>query len=454
MTARRLLSKVAATTALFSLAVTPDIASACTFWAPTEITSNHMRQSCRTAMSNSKKFLAKVKADAIEEGQLRDYVVAFDEGKYGCGKNKKFAFRILDAFYSVPERKFSAPSLLRRYAFTWPENRRLAERDYVYKLLWLFEESIGYLPKDWTPEQARAFVEMPEHWGTALGRFGNARVRDDVVFAIVSDPKSPHFNRDTAVRLSAFSSKHKRHREIIAASLFADPQFGPTDFAKAETLLPLSGLYSDEDSDPMLRKAHAVWIQIADGYTQSRDAAVRQKGVRIREKMSPPTLAKWPTIENPKDGRVWLSFADWPKSVANPFDPVRMAHLITAADYPSRALRDEQTGAVTIAARFGPDGLFSGLEVIQSSGSALLDEAAVKNINRRFRPKLSDMTLAGFQGREVRVPMLVVDWRLGDDWNEREGKTSYADGRLSVVASPRMYEWDGFNCGPPPTIFV
>jgi TonB family protein len=453
MTAGQLLSKVAASTALFLLAVTPDIASACTYWAPTEITSNHMRQPCRTAMSNSKKFLAKVKAGTLEEGRIRDYVVAFDEGKYGCGKNRKFAFRILDAFYSVPERKFSAPSLLRRYAFTWPDNRRPAEREYIYGLLWLFETA-AYSSKDWTPERARSFVEMPEHWGIALARFGNTRARDDAVFASVSDPKSPYFDRDNAVRLSAFSSKHQRQRKIVAASLFTDPQLGLTDFAKAESLLPISGLYADEDSDPLMRKAHAVWVQIAAGYAQSADTALRQKGLQIREKMSPPTLAKWPTIEKPKDGRVWLSLADWPKSVKNPIDPGRMANLITAADYPARALRHEETGAVTIAARFGPNGVFSGLEVIQSSGSLLLDEAAVKNIHRRFRPKLSDMTLAGYQGREVRVPMLVVDWRLGDDWNESEGTTSYADGRLSVIASPRMYELDGSNCGPPPSIFI
>jgi TonB family protein len=454
MTARRLLSKVAASATIFSLAITPDIAAACTLYPQIEVSSNHMRQNCRAALSRPKKFLAKVKANAINEWQLRDYVLAFDEGKYGCRENDKFAFRILDNFYSVPERKFSAPSLLQRYAFTWPENHAPVERAYVYNLLWLFSENRSYLPKDWTPEQARAFIERPEHWPIALAKFGNSRDRDDAVFASVSDPLSPHFDRAAVARLSAFSSKHELQRKVVAASLYSDSVFGPADFAVAEKLLPIAGLYANEDSDPALRKAQAIWVQVADGYVQSGNPALREKGHRIREKMSPPTLAKWPTIEKPKDGRVWLSLADWPKSVANPFDPARMAHLITPADYPPRAMRNEETGAVTIAARFGTDGKFSGLEVIQSSGSILLDEAAVKTVNRRFRPKLADMTLTGYDGNEVRVPMLVVDWRVSDVLGDSDGTSSFADGRLSVIASRRMYETDGYSCGWPPSIFV
>ncbi len=454
MTARGLFSKVAASATIVSLAITPEVAAACTFMAPIEVTSNHMWQKCRTALSNPKKFLAKVKADAVDQWQLRDYVVAFDEGKYGCRENDKFAFRILDSFYSVPERKLSAPSLLQRYAFTWPEQHAPVEQAYVYGLLWLFSDNRSYLPKDWTPEQARAFVEQPEHWSIALARFGNSRDRDDAVFASISDPQSRYFDRDAAVRLAAFTSKHQLQRTVIAASLYTDPRFGPTEFAKAEKLLPISSLYSNDDHDPALRKASAIWAQIAEGYIQSGDAALHEKGVQIRQKMSPPTLAQWPTIEKPKDGRVWLSLSDWPQSVSNPFAAARMAHLITAADYPPRAMRNEETGAVTIAAHFGPDGKFSALEVIQSSGSAILDETTAKIVHRRFRPKLGDIVLAGYQGSEVRVPMLVVDWRFADAEGQSEGTSSYADGRLSIVASRRIYEIDSYNCGGAPSIFV
>lgn len=437
-----------------SLAISPDIASACTYMPVVEISSNHMRQNCLSALARPKKFLARVKSGALEEGQIRGYVVAFDEGKYGCRENDKFAFRILDSFYSVPDRKLSSPWLLRRYAFTWPEQHEPDERTYVYNLLWLFSEHGSYLPQGWTPQQARAFVERPGHWAIAFNNFGKSRDRDDAVFASVSDPKSPHFDRDAAVKLSGFSSKHQLQRKIMAASLFTDPQFGPTDFAKAEPLLPISGLYSDGDSDPTLSKAHAIWAQIADGYVQSGDPTLRKKGIQIRERMTPPTLTKWPTIEKPKDGRVWLALADWPKSVSNPFDTARMAHLIVANDYPSRALRNEEQGSVTIAARFGVDGRFAGLEVIQSSGHVMLDEAAVKAINRRFRPRLDNITLDGYKGNEVRVPMLVVDWRLSDAPGAGEGTSRYADGRFLVVASYRQNEIDDYFCGPPPSIFV
>jgi TonB family protein len=452
MTAHRLFSKIAASAATISLVITPTVASACTIMTQLEISSDHMRQKCRKALANPKKFLAKVKAETLKDFELRDYVIAFDEGKYGCRKNTKFVFRTLDSFYSLPERKFSSPWLLRRYAFAWPEEYEPVNRAYVYNLLWLFDENRSYLPKDWTSAEARAFVDRPGHWKIALAKFGNSRERDDAVFASVSDPQSPHFDRETAVQLSAFSSKNQLLRKVIAASLYTDPRIGQPDFAKAESLLPISGLYSDFVDNPVQQKAHAAWVQIIDGYMQSNDAALRKKGIQLKEEMFLTTLEKWPTIEHPKDGRVWLSLADWPKTAKNPFDSVNLAHVMTADDYPARAMRNEEAGRVTIAASFGPEGKFSGLEVIQSSGSALLDETAVKTMHRRIRPKLDEMTLAGYQGREVRVPLLAVNWQLGDGLSETQGTTRYANGTLSITARTFASSVDG--CGWPPSFFI
>jgi TonB family protein len=128
--------------------------------------------------------------------------------------------------------------------------------------------------------------------------------------------------------------------------------------------------------------------------------------------------------------------------------------LMNPDDYPPSALRQEESGPVTIAARFGPDGKFSGLEVIQSSGSSILDEVTMKTFQRRFRPKLADMSIDRYWGKEVRVPLLVVDWQFADLPEGSEGASSYNDGRLTVIAARRLYEPRYSNCGLPPSIFL
>ncbi len=456
MNVRKLFSKVAASATIFSLAFTPDIAAACSFHAPVEVISDHMRQKCRSALASQKKFLANVKADHLKVGELGDYVEAFDEGKYGCRKNTGFVYRILDSYYSAPARLTSAPRLLRRYAFSWPDDADPNRRAYIYNLIWLFSDYQANLPYDLTPEKAAAFVARPEHWDIALARFGTARTRDDAVFANITDPDSPHFDREAAVRLSQFKSKHKMDRQLKTASLLIDPRFGPPDFAKAETLLPITALQIEDDGDPASQKARELWMQLLDGYASSDNAAQRERGRQLKAIMQSPSLAAWPTIDRPKDGKIWLSLNDWPKKIANPFADAKPQRLISVQDYPSRALRNEEVGVVAIAARFGPDGRFANVEIIQSSGSATLDSATVTLVQRRFRPKLSsDLTLSGYEGKEVRVPLLVVAWLMREGSSAAGGISSFADGKFTVIAEHMVNEIDDYGmCGPPRPDFL
>ena len=101
-------------------------------------------------------------------------------------------------------------------------------------------------------------------------------------------------------------------------------------------------------------------------------------------------------------------------------------------------------------AKFSPDGKFMALEVIDSSGSALLDTAAAQAIQRRLRPKLSEMTIEGYSGREVWVPLLIVDWQIVDDVEDAPGHATnrYANGILTVVAKSMRRRNDIYNsCG-------
>ena len=418
-----------------------------------------MQGKCLQALAKPKRFLAQVKSGKIARPELDDYVLAFDEGKYGCRENKGFVFKILDSFYSVEERKFSVPALLQRYAFNVPESSDPAKKNDIYNLLWLFTENRSYLPYGWTQDDARAFVERPEHWSIALAKFGKMRDRDDAVFASVADPQSRYFDRQLALKLWGYRSKNQNQRRLVVAALFADARFGPPDFALAESLLPVSALYGVENGDPFRQQARSIWLKIIEAYEQNADPALRAKGRDLRAKMAPPVLNGWPAFAPPNDGRVWLSLADWPQKVRNPFATVKVfPHLFTADDYPTRALREERTGMVTLAARFGPDGRFAAVEVVRSSGSADLDAAAAGILARRFKPKLSDLTIEGYRGREVMVPLLVVNWDISEVVRESgtSGYSHYSGGILSVVALSRDEPMQYTSCGDwyTPSVFL
>ena len=458
MVIQRRFSRIAASLAALSLTLAPNAGQACTLNVIEEIGTNHMRAKCQQALASPKRFLAKLKADAFDWAELRDYVVAFDDGKYGCRKNKRFVFRMLDSYYSVGNRKLTDPALLQRYAFNFSEDADPAKRGYIYNLLWLFTESGNYLPMGWTEADARAFVERPEHWPIALVKFGKMRARDDAVFASLIDPQSSHFDRQRALKLLDFPSKHLRQRKLLVAELFADPRFGPPDYAVAERLLPVAALYPADGESPARQQARAIWGRVIAAYSQSGDPAVRAKADDLRARMAPLVLNGWPAVAPANDGRVWLSPADWPAKVPNPFAGLQIrAVLMTENDYPSRALREERTGKVTLAARFGPDGKFAALDVVRSSGHTDLDEQAAKTILRRLRPKLTEMTIEGFQGREVMVPLVVVNWDISSETDEAGavGRSQFSNGVLSIVALPRVYDVNqGYNCGFPPSFFV
>lgn len=451
MTAQAILVRLA----VVALIMAPSDVSACMPDMVLEVIKpNHMKRKCQRALLHSNRFLAEIKKGRINDQKLRDFVVAFDEGKYGCDENSEFTFRIIQSYYSIEERRLSDPVFLKRYALNFPVNYDRAEQSYISGLIWLFSNNGPNRPNGWTADQARTFVEMPKHWPIALARFGNSDDRDDAVFASVVDPQSRYFDRQQALRLAGVHSSNKGWRRIRAASLFVDPRFGPSDFAKAEELLPVSALFRTENPSLIWQEAQAAWVRVVDAYVQSSTPAIRDKGLRLRAKMLPPTPGQWLSFAAPRDGRVWLSLNDWPRSTRNPFSSAWHFTLLTAYDYPPSALREVQTGSLTLGVRFGRDGKFSALEVIQSSGNAILDDGAVKPILRRFRPRLANMTLEGHRGHEVMVPLLVVNWDISPSFDDASelGISNFANGILSVVATPIPetldrgcgFSWSGF----------
>lgn len=61
-------------------------------------------------------------------------------------------------------------------------------------------------------------------------------------------------------------------------------------------------------------------------------------------------------------------------------------------NYPSRAIREELEGTVSLSVSIGPDGRVTGCSVTGSSGHSVLDDAACKDYTRyaRFDPALND----------------------------------------------------------------
>jgi protein TonB len=74
-----------------------------------------------------------------------------------------------------------------------------------------------------------------------------------------------------------------------------------------------------------------------------------------------------------------------------------------APKYPSMALRRGEHGTVMVSAQIGPDGVPASVDVAKSSGSRVLDHAAIDAVRRwRFRPALANgQPVSG----EVQVPI-------------------------------------------------
>lgn len=71
-----------------------------------------------------------------------------------------------------------------------------------------------------------------------------------------------------------------------------------------------------------------------------------------------------------------------PRAAAPRGDPGRW---VSENDYPARALREERAGVTGFRLSIGADGRVTGCQVVRSSGSADLDDAACDRVSRRAR---------------------------------------------------------------------
>ncbi len=117
-------------------------------------------------------------------------------------------------------------------------------------------------------------------------------------------------------------------------------------------------------------------------------------------------------------------------------------YWVTTNDYPTAALREEITGVTRFRAVVGPDGRVSDCEVIQTSGSDILDAASCRLIVRRarFNPALDEAgnPISGYYTTNVR-------WMIPLDLPPEPGVSSesYLVGPNGTLSNCRAKSPDG-----------
>jgi TonB family protein len=118
----------------------------------------------------------------------------------------------------------------------------------------------------------------------------------------------------------------------------------------------------------------------------------------------------------------FLATAPLSPLLASPPEPLNKETWIKPDDYPSRAARDEQEGAVRFSVRVSSNGRVEDCSIVSSSGYDDLDETTCKLVARRarFKPALDEngSEVVSYYSNSVR-------WTLGRD--EASERPQFAD---------------------------
>lgn len=160
-------------------------------------------------------------------------------------------------------------------------------------------------------------------------------------------------------------------REVSAEPLFEEPQL-----VEGRYLLPL-----DPEAAPL--PAPSRWSAPEDPFAEVSDASFKRPAplepvVEVVEVPAEPQPEALPPVVRPREPVVAkVGEVDAPEAVENP-----------APAYPRRALRLRQEGRVLLSIDVDAAGLVRRVELLESSGHDLLDEAAIEAFYRwRFAPR-------------------------------------------------------------------
>lgn len=368
-----------------------------------------LRRLCARLRYNPKRYLAEAAAGQLDRDALLQAVTALQNGD-GCPQDPKLAFEILDHLIPDPIPPDPPQDLVWQMAELsgasglGPAHPRLFQ---IAAVRWLLKEQDFLSPADTpAPDRLRSFLVQPGYWEAAVARFGIRHEgcggdahpasdltesdnpdRDAMVLDAMTDRASPRFNLAQAAQLVGRAERPTDRARV--AELLLDPAIGPPDRAAAAALMSFYSPYRHF------------------GLTPEQMMRIQQIGEPLRN-IAGPTTPDLPQL-------VVLDM--WPASL----QPIDLRSILTIDDYPARARRDEATGAVQPALLFGPDGVFSELKILRTSGSSDLDEQTTRLILRRAGTRLKAMHLEGFAGRPVLVPLPAVEWHItssSSDWLE------------------------------------
>ena len=356
---------------------------------------------------------------------------AMEHGIRGCRTDPKMAFDILDRLTPDPIPVDTAPELiwqlrnLSRHSGLAESHPRLWQ---ISAMTWLIREGqmfpeANVLDRD----KLRAFLLRPGNWEAAVQRFGlhyscggptasseslenTSPERDAMVLEALTDPASPRFDLARAAALAGTTEIASVRAQVATALL--DPAKGPPNPAAAAALLDWYSPYRH----PNLTEEQATQVQ--------QDMAIIA---------AHRTSAAMPSPAPQPDASDMLELDSWPASL----QPIDLGAVFSPDDYSSRAMREGVAGAVKTALVFGPDGAFSRLAVLRSSGNIDLDERTTTLILRRARPQLSTARLEGHAGRTVLLPLPVVEWHLASPASRWTEGVTAEPGTFRIVTRQR-----------------
>ncbi len=194
-------------------------------------------------------------------------------------------------------------------------------------------------------------------WGTVSIALVAGQIRERGFFA--SD-QAPH-----SLRVGFAIGPDGRARDVGIERSSGRPQ------ADAEAIRRLGQMRFDGVGSRQERHAKDVWI-----YPHPLELPGPESALIARSTM----VVQERRDDEPED--LWImscQLADW----VTP--PALISGTITGDDYPARALRDELEGTTRLRFTVSVEGRAEDVQVVASSGHAILDDASVKILQGRFR---------------------------------------------------------------------
>lgn len=397
-----------------SLCLQGPAAMACTIAIIDEkVEPDYWKKPCEKALKNKKGFLKSIEKLELNRSKVVKYARAFEHGSMGCTQNKNFAFQILDRYVGSPINFNVNPDTLNYLSTLIPDNLDLARKREITGKKWLLNPSFHDLPSEsWTEAQAREFLLKSENWDIAVQKFNTVDAahigRNKLVFDTVIDPRSSKFSLYNAANFALISKD--RIAQIQVASMLIDPQFGKPNYEKAQDLLDWYSPFIHENiSGEDEKKAASIWMKIGEHLSKQKSSIARTRGNAILKtgnpKANPSLIDRW-SIPQMKNLRI---ATEWPQSVAK---PNYLNRLFSPHDYRIRSMREGEAGAVIPALLFNPTGKFEKLWVLQSSGYERLDNSTLMALSKRYRPKLSSLTIDNNSDDYILVPLPKVEWHI------------------------------------------